>query len=65
MNASVSYIMRDQVRNQVPNIMAWRPNQEPRQPSTWLAAVLLRSLNHLADTLFKGLHGHQHATRTA
>lgn len=60
-----TYIMRDQVRNQVGSIMAWRPHsaEEHRQPALGILAgrLLLRA----ADALFRGLSPTGHATRTA
>jgi hypothetical protein len=50
-----SYIMRDQVRDQVGSIMAWRPHcaGEARQPS--LGRLLGRLAIRAADALYRSL----------
>ncbi len=65
MKPGISYIMRDQVRNQVPSIMAWRPNRPAPHPGAVFAALLVRGLYRLAEALFRGLQGHPQAARTA
>lgn len=60
-----TYIMRDQVRNQVGSIMAWRPHsaEEQRQPA--LGILIGRLLLRTADALFRTLQPSGHATRAA
>ncbi len=60
-----SYIMRDQVRNQVRSIMAWKPHRadEPASPS--LGLLLGRMVIRAADSLYRSLQNPTHATRVA
>ena len=58
-----SYIMRDQVRNQVGSIMAWRPHcaGEARPPrlGEWLGRLAIRA----ADSLYRSLQAPRRAVR--
>ena len=63
MSQRPSYIMRDQVRNQVGSIMAWRPHRagEARPPrlGEWLGRVAIRA----ADALYRSLQAPRRAAR--
>lgn len=58
-----SYIMRDQVRNQVSSIMAWRPHRadtaHPPRLGEWLGRLAIRA----ADTLYRSLQAPRRAAR--
>ena len=59
-----SYIMRDQVRNQVGSIMAWKPHcaQEARQPG--LGLLLGRLAIRAADAFYRSLQEPRRPVRT-
>jgi hypothetical protein len=50
-----SYIMRDQVRNQVGSIMAWRPHRADEAHPPGLGLLLGRLAIRAADALYRNL----------
>ncbi|HSJ49178.1 MAG TPA: hypothetical protein VLA26_10060 [Gammaproteobacteria bacterium] len=58
-----SYIMRDQVRNQVGNIMAWRPHCAGESQQPGLGRLLGRLAIRAADALYRSLQEPRRAAR--